>query len=129
MPQKAPIWHAPRIGSPQSYQDTTPVRPSASERGYGDKRWEMLRRATFRRDNYLCQKCGRVCVEGAADRRLWPHADHILSKRRGGQNMLDNLQTLCGSCHSSKTHKEKASRHRQRGRQSDIQVTSTGRIV
>jgi 5-methylcytosine-specific restriction protein A len=31
------------------------------------------------------------------------HVDHIIPKRDGGENALDNLQTLCETCHARKT--------------------------
>lgn len=34
----------------------TPIRPSASRRGYNSIVWERLRRACFVRDNYVCQE-------------------------------------------------------------------------
>ena len=88
-----------------------PSRPTAVERGYGGKKWERLRQETFCRDDYRCRRCGRLCVEKAAGGKPdeWPHADHIVPKPEG-KDVLENLQTLCGSCHSSKTGKERAKR-------------------
>lgn len=113
MPQKAPIWHVPQIGSPKSYLSPAPVRPSPSRRGYGGSRWERLRRAAFLRDDYVCCRCGRVCVERSRDHGERPHCDHVMPKDQGGKDELDNLQTLCGSCHSGKTDKDRASTQRR----------------
>lgn len=42
----------------------------------------------------VCKKC-----HSAPSR----HADHILPRNSGGADSLDNLQGLCGPCHSAKT--------------------------
>ena len=48
-----------------------------------------LRAEVFRRDNHLCLKCG--AGDGLS-------IDHIVPVSKGGQNTLDNLQTLCMPC-------------------------------
>ena len=78
-------------------------RPNAYQRGYGGRAWGRTRRRIFLRDLYICQDCGRFCIEKAADPGLWPHCDHIVPKEMGGSDDDDNLQTLCGSCHAKKT--------------------------
>ena len=52
-----------------------------------------LRAEVFRRDNHTCLKCG--AEDGLS-------IDHILPVSRGGQNTIDNLQTLCMPCNISK---------------------------
>lgn len=52
-----------------------------------------LRTAVFERDLYRCVRCGThvaLC------------ADHIHPESLGGSTTLDNLQTLCKPCNSSK---------------------------
>ncbi len=63
------------------------------------KRWPAVRQKALRRDGYKCVKCG-------ARGRL--ECDHILSVRShpGLAFVIDNLQTLCGSCHTRKTRLE-----------------------
>lgn len=51
-------------------------------------RWDV-----FRRNGYQCVYCG-------CDHDLT--VDHILSERRGGATILENLQTLCRPCNSKK---------------------------
>lgn len=80
-------------------------RSSAYKRGYGGRHWELMRRATFLRDNYVCQECGELCVEGHSDAGRWPNCDHIVPKPEG-MDEPGNLQTLCGACHGYKTRKE-----------------------
>lgn len=53
-----------------------------------DLRWEV-----FERDDFRCQFCGS---------RKFLAIDHRIPVRRGGLNMLENLQTLCKSCNSRK---------------------------
>lgn len=54
---------------------------------------KALRKSVFERDAYRCQHCGDhkdLC------------ADHIHPESKGGQTVLENLQTLCRSCNSKK---------------------------
>lgn len=55
----------------------------------------------FRRDSWRCQICGYKVV------KKWPslrHAtlDHIVPMSRGGEHVVENLQTACLSCNSKK---------------------------
>lgn len=71
-------------------------RGSAAQRGYG-VRWRKLR-ATQLAMEPLCREClanGRTTA--ATD------VDHIVARRDGGSDGYENLQSLCHSCHSSKT--------------------------
>lgn len=52
-----------------------------------------LRIAVYERDNYTCLHCGSV--ENLS-------LDHIHPYSRGGEDTLENLQTLCRSCNSKK---------------------------
>lgn len=63
---------------------------------YRTPEWRALRSACLERDGYRCTVPG--C--GSTDRLT---ADHITPRRRGGPDTLDNLRTLCGSCHSRVT--------------------------
>ena len=73
---------------------------STTERGYGHA-WRKLREIVLKRDNYLCVQCGK-------DGRLAEatDVDHILNKAKGGTDSIDNLQSLCDSCHKIKTANE-----------------------
>ena len=68
------------------------TRPSAHRRGYG-RRWERLRRLVLARDP-ICRICGQAPAT---------EVDHIVPKRRGGPDSMENLQGLCKPCHSRKT--------------------------
>ena len=57
------------------------------------KGWRRIRERVIARDQ-CCQACGQS--EGAM------HVDHILPKRLGGSDMMENLQLLCQSCNLRK---------------------------
>jgi 5-methylcytosine-specific restriction endonuclease McrA len=56
-------------------------------------KWRKIRLRILQRDGYVCQMCG---VEEANS------VDHIIPRLAGGSDEEWNLQTLCGSCNSSK---------------------------
>jgi hypothetical protein len=58
-----------------------------------------LRDEIFRRDNYICQYCGREINE------IELEVDHILPISKGGTNSPSNLQTLCVKCNQQKGNK------------------------
>ena len=59
-----------------------------------------LRHECFKRDNYTCKECG------ATNKEKTLHADHILPVSQGGNDELDNLQTLCDHCNLAKSNKK-----------------------
>lgn len=76
-------------------------RGSAASRGYGSKTWQWLRKEVFLRDLYTCQACG--CGVGISKGDA--HCDHKVAKDKGGTDDIENLQTLCASCHGEKTRR------------------------
>ncbi len=63
------------------------------------RRWAAVRRAVFERDGWRCTSCGKAG---------WLECDHIEPLERGGVPFdLENLQTLCRSCHIDKTRRER----------------------
>lgn len=80
------LYNAVGLDSPYSNQE------------YGPN-WSKQRQKALDRDNYTCQVCGVTADELPRS----PHVHHI--KPRGDyegnfrQNHLDNLITLCPSCH------------------------------
>lgn len=56
--------------------------------------WQ-IKRAIFERDRGVCAMCGEQS-------HSW-EADHILEWAEGGRTNLQNLQTLCRTCHKSKS--------------------------
>src|SRR5450755_1660456 len=56
------------------------------------KRFEI-----FKRDNFICQYCGRTPDDGVI-----LHVDHIIPVAKGGENEDINLTTSCFDCNSGK---------------------------
>lgn len=56
--------------------------------------WDSIRVLVFRRDNWRCVLCG------SGDNLQCDHIDGALD------HQLENLQTLCRSCHGRKTARE-----------------------
>lgn len=74
---------------------------SRHERGYGSK-WDVIRVRVLARDKHLCQSCLKQGRAKAAST-----VDHIIPKAHGGTDDDRNLQSLCWSCHKSKTAVER----------------------
>lgn len=78
-----------------------PYRAKYAEAEYTRNRTRAIERAAGRCENALCRK------------EIGPHSlvcDHILPLSRGGNNDLDNLQTMCHACHNTKTRADRAAR-------------------
>lgn len=58
--------------------------------------WDKKRKKVYRRDDHQCQKCG-----GRGGRRgnKQLHAHHRVPVSNGGNHDMNNLVTLCHSCH------------------------------
>ena len=63
--------------------------------------WPQAREQALERD-------GRKCVQCGSEKDL--QVDHICEQADGGSNYLDNLQTLCKSCHNKKTAESRRAR-------------------
>ena len=81
-----------RVEANKAYDEQ---RGSSSSRGYGAK-WRRLRKLVLNRDP-LCQCDDPTCNKPSTD------VDHIIPKRDGGRDSMDNLQGLAHECHSRKT--------------------------
>lgn len=68
---------------------------------YRTARWGRLRKMVGSRDNWICRMCGETRPERSM------HCDHIVPVEEGGDDAMDNLQTLCAPCHSKKTLRER----------------------
>ena len=74
------------------------------KRFYNSQPWQALRQQKLKRDRFCeeCRRGGRLV--------LATHVDHKHEIRQGGERLdMDNLQSLCHSCHSRKTLKERRS--------------------
>lgn len=54
--------------------------------------WRRIRQRVLTRDQHTCQRCGLEAT----------HVDHIIPRRLGGDDSMDNLQALCKQCNLSK---------------------------
>lgn len=100
-----------------------PARASSHARGYG-RRWQKLRKR-FLLHHPLCNHCSSSDHPVTATQ-----VDHI-QPHRGDYKLLNdwnNLQSLCHSCHSKKTARERrASPNRvNQNHQTGDQTTQTG---
>ncbi len=59
-----------------------------------------LRFKVLARDNFKCCACG---ASPAKDPAVELHVDHIIPWSKGGETVLDNLQTLCSKCNLGKS--------------------------
>jgi 5-methylcytosine-specific restriction endonuclease McrA len=61
--------------------------PKVADAYYSTAEWKALRHACLKRDGFRCvaEGCGRPAIV----------ADHIVSRRDGGADRLDNLRSLC----------------------------------
>jgi 5-methylcytosine-specific restriction endonuclease McrA len=62
-----------------------------------------LRWQVYKRDNFRCVSCGR---SPAKDPSVELHVDHIKPWSKGGETVLENLQTLCATCNLGKSNIE-----------------------
>jgi hypothetical protein len=60
-----------------------------------------LRFLVMRRDNFACRCCG---ASPAKDPSINLHIDHIHPWSKGGETLLQNLQTLCEKCNIGKSN-------------------------
>jgi 5-methylcytosine-specific restriction endonuclease McrA len=60
------------------------------------------RKEILERDNYICQCCGIIVHDERINTPDKAHIDHILPLNADGSSELDNLQTLCRTCNTSK---------------------------
>lgn len=53
--------------------------------------WRTTRKRVLERDQKCCQKCHQIQAEF--------HVHHIIPRDQGGTDDLENLVTLCATCH------------------------------
>ena len=71
---------------------------SVHHRKLSTGQWARLRAFVLHRDQYRCQKCGKL------GKNL--ECDHVIPLVDGGTNDPSNLQALCTDCHMDKTWNE-----------------------
>ncbi len=60
-----------------------------------------LRFTILKRDNFSCKKCG---CSPAKNPKVVLHVDHIIPWSKGGETVIDNLETLCQDCNLGKSN-------------------------
>jgi len=81
--------------------DTIKNRESSSPRSHKTQRsvnWR-LRFKVMQRDNFSCRYCGR---SPAKNPEIELHVDHVVPWSKGGETVIENLQTLCSVCNLGK---------------------------
>jgi 5-methylcytosine-specific restriction endonuclease McrA len=66
-----------------------------SKRRLEPENYQQLRLQVLARDRWQCQACGKHT-------NLEVHHQH--SRAQGGKNQIENLITLCDSCHRNEHH-------------------------
>lgn len=72
---------------------TGPPERDSNAKSSGKKLPFQVRLEVFKRHGFACLMCG------AAEDLV---VDHIIPRSKGGSNLIDNLQPLCGRCNSQK---------------------------
>ena len=78
------------------------VQPKTKHKTIRTINWR-LRFIVLRQDNFKCKNCGR---SPATDPSIILHVDHIKAWAKGGETILENLQTLCSVCNIGKSDLE-----------------------
>ena len=60
-----------------------------------------LRFQILKQDNFCCRQCG---ASPAKDNSVELHVDHMVPWSKGGETVVDNLQTLCSKCNLGKSN-------------------------
>jgi 5-methylcytosine-specific restriction endonuclease McrA len=68
--------------------------PIKSKLKIKSKHWLTIRKKVFKRDKFQCQRCKNFFGENG----LQLQAHHIIPRPQG-KTIMDNLITLCNSCH------------------------------
>lgn len=75
--------------------------PASSSPGSYGRAWRRLRRLVLRLHPFCVDPFGHHAADGRFE--VATEVDHIVSRRAGGKDVIDNLQSLCITCHSRKT--------------------------
>lgn len=83
----------------------SPIEPNKSNNPFSTRTTARdinlrLRFKVMHRDNFKCCACG---ASPAKDPSVVLHVDHIIPWAKGGETVMDNLQTLCSKCNLGKS--------------------------
>jgi len=90
---------------PETLDSLSTLKATPHNNGHKTKRepnWR-LRFKVMKRDSFRCVTCGRSPAK-SPDVEL--HIDHIKPWSRGGETVIENLQTLCSVCNLGKSNVE-----------------------
>jgi 5-methylcytosine-specific restriction endonuclease McrA len=126
-PNKGKAWTPEEREKHMAYRQTPEYREKLAAAKRGDKapawrggvtttdprlrtwQWRELRRQVYERDEWTCRDCGVHChnkIQSRNERGRRIQAHHIVSRRDGGKDEIDNLMTLCMSCHMKREWRE-----------------------
>ena len=74
------------------------ARPNSVARGY-DAKWKLIRAEKIKL-NPFCEDCAALGYKRAAT-----EVHHMVKIAAGGTNHLQNLRSLCRSCHQKRTNR------------------------
>jgi len=79
--------------------DFKPADPVGIRRRTSRDPNSALRWRVARADSFRCRHCGKNPAQNAG---IQLHIDHVVPWSKGGETVLDNLQTLCSECNLGK---------------------------
>jgi len=86
----------PSVKIPKMSDSSRQVKGFSKRSQAARKRKEVLLR-----DEYICQHCGEAYPEYNLE------ADHKIPLAEGGADEVENMQTLCCTCHAKKSDSER----------------------
>jgi hypothetical protein len=78
---------------------TSQIREDIPDESEGSDQWEDIREDVLARDDYECRFCGISDDEHQKEYKHGLHAHHIIPDAQGGPTSMENLITVCRSCH------------------------------
>ncbi len=86
-------------------KEIQPIHENTSVKSHKTSRnvTTRMRFLVMKRDNFKCCMCG---ASPAKDPSVELHIDHIIPWSKGGETVMDNLQTLCSKCNLGKSDLE-----------------------
>src|SRR4051812_8205677 len=99
MPSRPPVYRPPGWSAATK-------RAEVQDPYYGSQAWKFLRLQCLKRDGFQCAEPTCQTPNRGRGGRLIAH--HIVDRRKGGADRLDNLLTRCPACDNA-GHAEKGS--------------------
>ncbi len=90
----------------QKWEMKTRVDVKADAELATDAAWKAVCRVVDVRDKRCCRRCGKRSDPNATGLLSRGHRHHIVYRSAGGQDVSENLVTLCAACHNAE-HKHR----------------------